>query len=63
MLKFLLYVWVSACIFVCAPCDALPVETREALDFLELELQMIGSHHIGAGEPRSSGKATSVLNH
>lgn len=34
-----------------------------ALDPLELEFQMVGSHHMGAGKhPRSPGRRTSALN-
>ena len=33
-------------------------------DSLELELQMIMSHHVDAGtEPKPSARATSVLHH
>lgn len=34
---------------------------QKALNPLELELQIIGSHHVGAGN--SSAKAVSTLNH
>lgn len=37
---------------------------QKALDLLELELEMTVNCHVGARiEPRSSGKATSMISH
>jgi hypothetical protein len=43
--------YVIVCMHVCAPCMRLvPTESRKRVsDPLELELQMVVSHHMGAG--------------
>ena len=41
---------VFACIYVCVPCVCLvPTEERIGVRPLKLELQMVVSHHMGAG--------------
>lgn len=63
--SFLPYIWVFACISVYAPCTYLvPVEARRGLHPLDLELQIIVSHHVVLRtEPMSSVRATGALNH
>ena len=45
---YLLLCVVSACVLMC-PVHAVPTETHRVSDFLELELQMVVSHHVSAG--------------
>lgn len=48
---------------MCTTCMQVPVETKRALDALELESQAAVTHHVGAGcELRSSARATCALN-
>lgn len=50
-------------------CVWMPSEAKEVSDSLELELQTVVSHHVGAGnwepgtKPRFTARATSALNH
>jgi hypothetical protein len=51
---------------VCVPCVySTHIDQKRLSDPLELELKMVVSYYVGAGvgEPRSSSRAASALNH
>ena len=58
---FILCIWVFCSVHACTPCACpVPVKARKkASNFLELELQVVVSHHVGAGnKPQVLGKSS-----